>query len=61
MAGEIYEQIGEYDKSICAYLKVYLYEQQTENHPEIMEKISQLCSLLLRESPRKIPGNSFEI
>lgn len=56
MAGQIYEQIGLYDKSICAYLKAYLYGE-TENRCERVKKISQLCGTLLHEADRDVvPG-----
>jgi hypothetical protein len=59
MAGQIYEQIGEYRKSICAYLKAYSYEQQTENCPETVRKIGQLCSILLEQPNAEIQGKKF--
>ncbi|CAB4015019.1 tetratricopeptide repeat, partial [Paramuricea clavata] len=55
LAGQIYEQIGAYKKSICAYLKAYLYEQQTDYRLETVQKISQLCSKLLGETHAEIP------
>ena len=60
MAGQIYEEIGEYTKSIFAYLKAYSCDEDTENRPERVQKIDQLCSIMLEKSPAKIPGTRFQ-
>ena len=60
MAGQVYEEIGEFTKSICAYLKAYSYDEDTENRPQRVQKIDQLCSIVLKQSPAKIPGKRFE-
>ncbi|XP_028395019.1 tetratricopeptide repeat protein 28-like [Dendronephthya gigantea] len=56
LAGQIYEQIGSNERSICAYLKAYLYEQDVENRPETVQKISRLCSTVLPEH-KEMTGN----
>ena len=61
LAGQIYEKIGAYEKSICAYLKAYLYEQQTDYRLETVKKISQLCSTLLGKTHAEIPGKNVRI
>ena len=60
MAGQVYEEIGEFTKSICAYLKAYSYDEDTENRPQRVQKIDQLCSIVLKQSPAKIPADNTE-
>ena len=61
LAGQIYEQIGACGKSVCAYLKAYLHEQQAVNRLETLQKIRELCASLFEKPHAEIPGKKQEI